>query len=375
MRYLQRLIEKDLLKKMVFVGGPRQCGKTTLVKSILEAGSGGRYFSWDDDVDRRDILNRRWSDKERLLVFDELHKYPQWKNWIKGIYDKQRETHRMLVTGSARLNVYKRGGDSLFGRYHYWRLHPFTLSEIPQGVTPKETFERLMNRGGFPEPFFCDDEADVRRWRRERYTLVLKDDARDLDAVKKIQMLGLLVDLLKQRVGNFCVVSNLAEDLKVSPATVQNWLQVLEHLYFVFIVKPYTKNIARAVQKPPKVYFFDNADVDDEKGARFENLVATHLIKRLNFLEDRDGHAYELCYIRDKEKREVDFAVIKDNKLIELYEAKYADDKPSTSLRYYAAKLKPRRAVQVVATLSKSYTTEGGIQVMTPFDALMSLEA
>lgn len=375
MRYLQRLIEKDLLKKMVFVGGPRQCGKTTLVKSILEAGSGGRYFNWDDDVDRRDVLNRRWSDKERLLVFDELHKYPQWKNWIKGIYDKQRETHRMLVTGSARLNVYKRGGDSLFGRYHYWRLHPFTLSEIPQGVTPKETFERLMNRGGFPEPFFCDNEADVRRWRRERYTLVLKDDARDLDAVKKIQMLGLLVDLLKQRVGNFCVVSNLAEDLKVSPVTVQNWLQVLEHLYFVFIVKPYTKNIARAVQKPPKVYFFDNADVDDEKGARFENLVATHLIKRLNFLEDRDGHAYELCYIRDKEKREVDFAVIKDNKLIELYEAKHADDKPSTSLRYYAAKLKPRRAVQIVATLSKSYTAEGGIQVMTPFDALMSLEA
>lgn len=360
---------------MVFVGGPRQCGKTTLVKSILEAGSGGRYFNWDDDVDRRDILNRRWSDKERLLVFDELHKYPQWKNWIKGIYDKQRETHRMLVTGSARLNVYKRGGDSLFGRYHYWRLHPFTLSEIPQGITPKETFERLMNRGGFPEPFFCDNEADIRRWRRERYTLVLKDDARDLDAVKKIQMLGLLVDLLKQRVGNFCVVSNLAEDLKVSPVTVQNWLQVLEHLYFVFIVKPYTKNIARAVQKPPKVYFFDNADVDDEKGARFENLVATHLIKRLNFLEDRDGHAYELCYIRDKEKREVDFAVVKDNKLIELYEAKYADDKPSTSLRYYAAKLKPRRAVQVVATLSKSYTAEDGIQVMTPFDALMSLEA
>ena len=373
MRYLQALVEKDLAKKMVFIGGPRQCGKTTLAKSILEKLKSGRYFNWDDDLDRRDILKRQWQDSDQLLIFDELHKYPKWKNWIKGIYDKQHDTHQMIVTGSARLDIYRRGGDSMFGRYHYWRLHPFTLSELPAGIKPAQAFTRLMTQGGFPEPFFMDDPADVRRWRKERYSLILKDDVRDLESVKNIQMLGLLVDLLKQRVGSFCVASNLAEDLGVAPFTIQSWLQVLERLYFIFIVKPYTTNIARAIQKPPKIYFYDNGDVDDPDGARFENLVATHLLKRIHYLEDRDGYSYELCYIRDKEKREVDFVIVKDKKVIELYEAKYSDDKVSSHLRYYTERLNPIKSVQIVANLKRSYTA-GKIQVLSPLEALSPLE-
>lgn len=373
MRSLQPHLEKDLKKKMVFIGGPRQCGKTTLVKAILANHKSGRYFNWDDDPDRRDILKRQWKDSDKLLIFDELHKYPKWKNWIKGVYDKQHELHQIIVTGSARLDIYRRGGDSLFGRHHYWRLHPFTLAELPDGVTLQEAFTRLMTRGGFPEPFFMNNEADVRRWRKERYSLVLKDDVRDLETVKNIQMLGLLVDLLKTRVGSFCVASNLAEDLGVAPFTIQSWLQVLERLYFIFIVKPYTTNLARAIQKPPKIYFYDNGDVDDAEGPRFENLVATHLLKRIHYLEDRDGYSYELCYIRDKEKREVDFVIVKDKKVIELYEAKFSDDKLSSHLRYYTERLHPKKSVQIVANLNRAYTA-GNIQIMSPLEALASLE-
>lgn len=358
---------------MVFIDGPRQCGKTTLTKAILGRSKSGRYFNWDDTPDQRDILKRQWSTSDKLLVFDELHKYPKWKNWIKGVYDKQHDEHQIIVTGSAKLDVYRRGGDSLFGRYHHWRLHPFTLSERPSDVSLQDAFARLMTRGGFPEPFCMSDETDVRRWRKERYSLILKDDVRDLESVKNIQMLGLLVDLLKQRVGSFCVASNLAEDLGVATHTIQSWLQVLERLYFVFAVKPFTTNIARAIQKPPKIYFYDNGDVDDAKGARFENLVATHLLKRLHYLEDRDGYNYELCYIRDKEKREVDFAIIKDKKIVELYEAKYTDDKPSSHLRYYTERLKPKKSIQIVANLSRAYSS-GPIQIMSPLEALTSLE-
>src|SRR3989338_2238882 len=279
----------------------------------------------------------------------------------------------MIVTGSARLDIYRRGGDSLFGRYHYWRLHPFTLSELPKGFAPKQAFTRLMTHGGFPDPFLMDNETDVRRWRKERYSLILKDDIRDLESVKNIQMLGLLVDLLKTRVGSFCVAANLAEDLGIAPFTVQSWLQVLERLYFIFIVKPYTVNIARAIQKPPKIYFYDNGDVDDPCGPRFENLVATHLLKRIHYLEDRDGYSYELCYIRDKEKREVDFVIVKDKKVVELYETKYSDDKLSSHLRYYTERLKPQKSVQIVANLNRPYSV-ANIQILSPLEALISLE-
>ena len=273
----------------------------------------------------------------------------------------------------SRLDIYRRGGDSLFGRYHYWRLHPFTLSELPKGVAPKQAFTRLMTHGGFPDPFLMDNETDVRRWRKERYSLILKDDIRDLESVKNIQMLGLLVDLLKTRVGSFCVAANLAEDLGIAPFTVQSWLQVLERLYFIFIVKPYTVNIARAIQKPPKIYFYDNGDVDDPCGPRFENLVATHLLKRIHYLEDRDGYSYELCYIRDKEKREVDFVIVKDKKVVELYETKYSDDKLSSHLRYYTERLKPQKSVQIVANLNRPYSV-ANIQILSPLEALISLE-
>ncbi|MFH1954626.1 MAG: ATP-binding protein [Pseudomonadota bacterium] len=366
MRYITSHILDDLKRKMVFVGGPRQVGKTTLAKAILANNyPAGRYLNWDFDEDRQDILQKRWSTGNPLLIFDELHKFPRWKGWIKGIYDVSHDLHSFLITGSARLDIYRRGGDSLLGRYHYWRLHPFTLDEIPKGISPKDAFQRLMTLGGFPEPFLEGDERIARRWRRERFDRVLREDVRDLEPVRDIQLLGIFLDLLRHRVGALTVVSNLAMDLEISPKTAKAWLETLERMYLVFSVRPFTKSLPRAVRKPPKVYFFDNGDVLGDEGARFENLVATSLLKRLHYLEDSQGYKYELRYIRDKEGREVDFAIVKEGELEELIEVKYSDDSIARSLSYYADRLNPKKATQIVAEIKRPYD-RGKISVTDP---------
>ncbi len=366
MRYISKFIKDDLNRKMVFIGGPRQVGKTTLAQRLLaDQETNGRYFNWDLDEDRQDILAKRWSENDQLLIFDEIHKFPHWKNWLKGIFDVYKEQHSILVTGSARLDVYRRGGDSLLGRYHYWRLHPFTMDELPADMTREESFKRLMTIGGFPEPFLSGNEREARRWRRDRLDRVIREDIRDLESIRNIQSLSLLVDLLRSRVGGTIVVSNLAADLQVSPNTVKAWLEVLEKMYLIFIVKPYTRSLPRAIQKPPKIYFFDNGDIIGNDGARFENLVATSLIKRLHFKEDYEGYRYELRYIRDKEGREVDFIILRDNIPEELIEVKYGDDSLSRPLLYYTKRLQPVKSTQIVANLTREYS-KNDIQIMNP---------
>jgi uncharacterized protein len=378
MRYIEARVKSDLQKKMVFVGGPRQVGKTTMAKNLL-AQAPGRYFNWDFDEDRQALLAKRWVPEDRLLVFDELHKYPKWKNWVKGIYDVQgahssnqsgnEPGHQILVTGSARLDVYSQGGDSLLGRYHHWRLHPFTLDERPSDISHDDALRRLLTVGGFPEPFLENDERQARRWRQARFDRVLQEDIRDLESIKNIQQLRLFVDLLRQRVGGAVVLANLARDVQISPVTAKAWLAALERMYLIFCVYPYTAASERSIQKPPKVYFFDNADLVDDpnaargevlpgfrvSGAQFENLVATHLLKRLHYSEDFDGHRMELAYVRDKDGREVDFAVIKDGKLEELIEVKLNDTSVSTGLRHYQTRLNATRATQIVAGMGRPF--------------------
>jgi uncharacterized protein len=355
-RYIYPSIKQDLQKKMVFIGGPRQVGKTTLAKHLLnELDEPGMYFNWDNDEDRRDIIAKKWRRQDRILIFDEIHKYPRWKNWIKGVYDIEKDNHQIVVTGSARLDVYKQGGDSLMGRYHYWRLHPFTLDEVPEGMGREDALNRLMNVGGFPEPFLDGDEREARRWRRERFDRVIKEDIRDLESIRNVQMISLLIDNLRNRVGGLVTIANIAGDLEVAHKTVKSWLEILERMYLCFAIRPYTTSIARAVLKPPKVYFFDNADVLGDEGSRFENLVATTLLKRIQYLTDRDGYRYELRYIRDKEGREVDFVIIREGVLEELIEVKLSDEKVSRSLLYYANKLNPKIATQIVKNLKRPY--------------------
>lgn len=367
MRYLTPYIIEDLRSKMVFLSGPRQVGKTTLAKSLLNNHfPTGRYLNWDLDEDRQDILKKRWDSEDRLLILDELHKFPRWKTWIKGLYDTSPQAHYYLVTGSARLDVYRRGGDSLLGRYHPWRLHPFTLDELPPAIARKEGFKRLLTIGGFPEPFLKADERQARRWRRERFDRVLREDIRDLESIRNIQLLGIFLDMLRERVGSQITLSNMAADLQISPKTARSWLEVLERMYVVFPVRPFTKSLPRAVIKPPKVYFFDNGDCLTGEGERFENLVASSLLKRLHFLEDRDGFRYELRYLRDKEGREIDFVIIKENRLEELIEVKWSDENISRSLAYYTERLNPPKATQIVALFKRPYV-QGKIRVVDPF--------
>lgn len=352
---------------MVFLGGPRQVGKTTLGKGILESHyPDGQYYNWDINEDRDIILRKQWPESASLVLFDELHKYPKWKQWVKGVYDESIKQN-YLVTGSARLDIYRRGGDSMHGRYHYWRLHPISLDELPAGLPPLDALHRLMEVGGFPEPFLANDSREARRWRRERFNRVLREDVRDLEEVRNLQLLQLFADALKNRVGSLIVLSNIAQNLSVSPTTLKKWLSLIESLYLAFAIYPLQKNIPRAIQKPPKVFFYDNADVTDERGARFENLVATHLLKRLDFIEDYEGYECSLHYIRDKDGREVDFATVVDNKIVDLIEVKYTDSDISTGLRYYKAKLKPKNAIQLVYNLKKPYQKDG-IQVMSVLD-------
>lgn len=367
-RYCESYIREDLSKKMVFLAGPRQVGKTTLAKNLLQGSwKSGQYFNWDVDEDRKAIMDKQWRVDAPLIIFDELHKYSRWKRWIKGVYDSRPTSQEYLVTGSARLDVYRRGGDSLLGRYHYWRLHPFTLDEFPDDISVDEAYRRLLIFGGFPEPFIIADEREARRWRRERFDRILREDVRDLENIRDLSILSLMADSLRQRVGSTIVLSNIARDLEISPNTAKKWLALLEKMYIMFTVYPYVDNIARSIIKPPKVYFYDNADVLNDDGARLENLVATTLLKRLHFLEDYHGFRYQLHYIRDKEKREVDFVVIKEGIVESLIEVKLSDTSLSSSLQYYADRLKPKKIVQIVGNLKQSFT-KNGILVTNPID-------
>ncbi len=367
-RYCEKFLYKDLQKKMVFLGGPRQVGKTTLSKRLrVDDFASGVYLNWDKDSDRQDILKGHWLSTTPLVIFDELHKYPYWKRWIKGIYDTRPPNQTYLVTGSARLDVYRRGGDSLMGRYHYWRLHPLTLDELPPGIEPEEGLRRLLTLGGFPEPFLTADDREAKRWRRERFDRIVREDVRDLEAIHNLSLLSLFIDALRERVSGLITLSNLAGDLQISPKTAKSWLALIERMYIAFPIYPLVKQVPRSIQKPPKVYFYDNADAVDNKGARLENLVATHLLKRLHFLEDYQGSRCGLYYIRDKDGREVDFVTTVDGKIIDLIEVKVADGEVSSSLHYYAERLKPVRAVQIVGQVHRPFHSKG-ILVTNPID-------
>jgi predicted AAA+ superfamily ATPase len=234
-------------------------------------------------------------------------------------------------------------------------------------MSKEEAYQRLLTVGGFPEPFLLGDERQARRWRRERFDRIIKEDVRDIEQIRDTTLLSLFIDALRSRTGGLITLSNIAGDLEISPKTAKSWLMLIEKMYLAFPIYPLTNNIPRAILKPPKVYFYDNADVMAEGGARLENLVATHLLKRLHFIEDYHGYRCELRYIRDKEGREVDFVVIIDGVIHDLIEVKTSDEKISSSLKYYSKLLKPLKTTQIVGNLKSAYEHEG-IQVMHPIE-------
>jgi predicted AAA+ superfamily ATPase len=364
-RYLTTQVRRDLARKMVFVAGPRQVGKTTLARSLPGASAG--YLSWDIAEDRDRIL-RREMPASRLWVFDEIHKYRSWRGLLKGLYDGRRRGQRILVTGSARLDFYRFGGDSLQGRYHLLRLHPFSAAELR--LRTGAGLLDLLRLGGFPEPFLGGSEVEARRWSREYRSRLVREDVASLERVQDLGNLELLALRLPELVGSPLSVNALREDLQVSHKTVSEWLKVLERLYAIFRLSPFGAPRIRAVKKEQKHYHFDWSLVPSEP-ARFENLVASHLLKWVHFEQDARGRDLELRYFRDTDGREVDFVVVEGRRPLLLVEAKWSDAEPDKGLRYLKARFPEADAWQVSAVGRKDFVTPEGIRV-APALALLS---
>jgi predicted AAA+ superfamily ATPase len=333
---------------MAFVGGPRQVGKTTLALSLIGPDADethAAYFNWDDPRAAARVRRVELPPGEPVIVLDEIHKYARWRNLVKGIFDTERSRRRIVVTGSARLDLYRKGGDSLANRYRYFRLHPFSLCELSREPTKRDV-DALLRFGGFPEPLLGQDDRELRLWQRERVSRVVRDDLRDLERVREISLIEQLVDLLPARVGTPLSVKSLREDLEVDHKTVERWLTILENLYLCFRIPPFGAPRIRAVKKERKLYLWDWS-MTPEGGPRFENLVASQLLKLCHYVEDVEGHAMELRFLRDTDKREVDFVVLRDRKPLFAVECKSGDRDVSPAIRYFAARTAIPRFFQV----------------------------
>lgn len=357
-RYLTSFIAADLDKKITLLSGPRQSGKTTLSKSLPFDSI--EYLNFDEVGQRNKLIKKDWSRKADLIIFDELHKMTKWKSWIKGVYDTEGIRPRILVTGSARLDVFRKGSDSLAGRHFLYRIHPFSVAELKNIDTPEVALQGIMDRGGFPEPYLSRSDKDAKRWRNSHLDVIIRQDLLDLEQVRNIVGVETLIELLANRVGSPISFRNLAQDLQVTPQTVQRWVLLLERLFVIFIVRPYSKNLARALLKEPKIYFYDTGRVSEQGGARLENAVACALLKRANFLTDTQGKKSEVYYLRDKEQREVDFLTIAENKPEYLIEVKTSDEQFSPHLRYFAERVQHVEALQLVHNIHRSTTNKFG---------------
>lgn len=336
LRYLFSPIQDTLTKKMVFVGGPRQVGKTTLALQFLKPPSiqNPAYLNWDFNSDKLQILRDEFAlQNNKILVFDELHKYSKWRNLIKGLYDKYNEKNQFIITGSARLDYFRKGGDSLLGRYRYFRLHPFSLMEMNKNPS-KTDLETLLKFGGFPEPLLSQNEKEHRIWKNDRMIKVASEDIRDLENIKDVSSMLLLAELLPSRVGSPLSLKSLSEDLNVSQPTVDRWIEILSTLYYCYAILPFGSPKIRAVKKLKKVYLWDWSQVE-ELGFRFENLVAGHLLKYCNFISDTEGYPMEVRYLRDTDGREIDFVVLKNKKPIFAVECKTGEKSLSPSISYF----------------------------------------
>jgi predicted AAA+ superfamily ATPase len=332
---------------MVFIGGPRQVGKTYLSLQFLHPPTveNPAYVNWDTVEGKRVVRQGILPPAGDTIVLDEIHKYARWRNLVKGWYDKHRSRLKIIVTGSAKLDVYRKGGDSLVGRYHSYRLHPLSLREI--SATPTATdVAALLELGGFPEPFFKGSATFRRRWQKERIERVTNQDVRDLENIRDLSLLQLLVDALPERVGSPLSVRSLREDLEVAHDTVERWLKILENVYYCFRIPPYGAPKIRAVKKEQKLYLWDHAEIAAD-GPRFENMVASQLLKYCHYLEDTQGFRMELRFLRDVDKREIDFVVLQDKKPVFAVECKTGEKNVSPAIGYFAQRTRIERYFQV----------------------------
>jgi len=367
-RFYDSLLAEHLSsqRQMAFVSGPRQVGKTTTCRNLAE-----KYINWDNTDDRELIVKGPAAIAERIglntltkskpvALFDELHKFGRWKQFLKGFFDTYADNVNIMVTGSSRMDVYRRGGDSLMGRYFLYHMHPFTVAEAVYQDLPnpdkiirspkkisKTNFSALWDHGGYPEPFLKRDNRFSKRWQTLRLQQLLREDVRDLTQIHQLDQLELLVKLLMDRSGHQLIYSNLASDIQVSIDTVRRWVATLCNLHLGFLLRPWFKNVSRSLRKEPKWFLRDWSSITDI-GDKAETFIACHLLKAIEGWNDMGYGDFQLGYLRDKNQKEVDFIVVKDSKPWFLVEVKNADNTLSPSLKHFQEQTKAPFAFQIV---------------------------
>ena len=361
---------------MVILTGPRQVGKTTLSRQLLTEYEDAQYLNYDIPEHRRVLTARTWNKKARLLVFDEIHKMSGWKPWLKGVFDGRAEGQALLVTGSARMDTFRQAGESLAGRYFKLRLHPISIREWCEqtGATADNALVHLLKRGGFPEPCLATTDEEADRWRKDYFSDLVREDVLEFSRLQEITTMRLFAELLRERVGSPLSLASMGRDLAISPNTLRKYLEILEALFIVFIVRPWHRNIARATLQAPKVYFYDTGLVKGDAGVRFENFTACSLLKHVEWQQDALGKDRGLHYIRTKDGAEVDFAVSEGSDLIDLVECKLADHKPHRALMRFATEWPDARATQLLRDVDTPMDV-GPIQIRAAAGWLMGLSA
>ncbi len=365
---MERDIKKQMVRdlasyKMILLAGPRQVGKTTLSQSIYKSMD---YMNWDIDEDRTRILEKEFK-KSSLWIFDEIHKYAKWRNYLKGIYDKLGKSQKILVTGSAKLDILRKGGDSLQGRYYFHRLMPFTFSELK--MKNQKDLMGLYNLSGFPEPFLKGSKSNANRWSRFYRQRIVREEVSSNEQFNDLGTIEIMYNRLPDLVGGTLSINSLAEDIQVTNKTLSKWVDALERLYAIFRLSPFGPPQIKAVKKIQKIFFYDwNAIIDE--GSRFENLIAVHLLKWIYFEQDVNGRDLDLRFYRDKYDREVDFVIIENNKPIHLIEAKLSDSDTTKGMKYLKSRYQNVRATQVHLEGKKDFVSKEGIEHMPAYKFL-----
>ena len=363
-RFLLPYLKKYLNKKILLISGPRQCGKTTLAKMISKSYA---YINFDNVKDRLILEEQSWDRNKQYIIFDELHKKRNWKSWLKGIYDSEGIPPSLLVTGSAKLDIYKKAGDSMAGRYFSFRLAPLHLKELCKKKSLRQTtsvMEKLLLYSGFPEPYIEANEDFYNLWEKTHTDNIIRQDLIDLESPRNITKIETLIEFLKENVGSPVSCSHLSQKLgDCSPKTVQTWLEWLEKLYVIFKVIPYSKTLSRSLKKMPKYYFYNWAVLKHDKGSLFENFTACALLKENQLREDTKGEKRGLYYLRNKNKQEIDFLITKNKKPIALIEPKWSDDKLHPHFKSFASHFPKAQKIQLVKELKRERTFREGFEI------------
>lgn len=370
-RSLLPYIRQDISKKIILLSGPRQCGKTTLSKMIFKTFD---YLNFDSVEDRLQIMQKKWDRSKEGLLLDELHKFKNWKSWLKGIYDTEGLSPKILVTGSSRMDISKKMGDSLAGRHFQFQLFPFDMKELRGKDTESEVYKKLISVSGFPEPFLEGTDSFYTKWKKSHTDIILRQDLIDLENIRDIVSIETLAELLKTKTSAPFSYASVAGDLQKDIKTVQRWVRHLENMYVVFTVSPYHKNIAKSILKESKLYFYDTAAPIGDEGVKLENLAALCLKKEVSFLNEALGIESSLHNLRIKGGNEIDFLILRKNLPPIMIEVKLSDDKPSAHFKYFSKYFPNAIKIQIVKNLKREFTTESGIQVRNALSFLSNID-